>query len=201
MPASPVLVPYFMPPVSWFVLVAGHARVQLATHIAYPRQHYANRCYMKGPHRTEAFVVPVLGRGSRQALLQVQLSHAQPWPRQLARSIENVYRRAPYYEHYAPDLLALVQQPWQALLPLNMALIALLVRQLGLATALVGNTEKQPAGLLHWRPGQQPPGVQLQPYYQLFGNFVPDLSALDLLMNLGPQAPSYLRSCLRIKEA
>jgi WbqC-like protein family len=198
---SPILVPYFMPPVSWFVLAAGHDRVQLATHIPYPRQHYANRCYLKGPHSIEAFTLPVLRRGSGQALRQVQLSHAQPWPRQLARSIENVYRRAAFYEHYAPDLLALVQQPWQALLPLNIALIHLFIKQLGLAVVFEPNTEAQPAGLLHWRPGQQPAQVQLQPYYQLFGHFVPDLSVIDLIMNLGPQAPSYLRSSLRIKEA
>ena len=109
------------------------------------------------------------------------------WPRLHVTALESAYGRTPFYEFYAdrftPLLLGAVGR---RLVDLDADLENLCLRILGIEPLLASHTEPV--------SGMDFP-VAL-PYWQLRADrlgFIPDLSILDLIFNLGPEAPLHLK--------
>ena len=187
--AAVLLPPYFLPSVSWLAL-ALRPEARWATGGRFGHQSPLHRATVLTSAGPQLVSVPVLHRrdaGGQIAFTAAMLSPASPWARTLSRTLATAYRRAAYWPHYGPELQAILAEPPIHLAELNRRLMAWLLAPLGLPP--LSEAEAPPA--LHW-PAQQgaPPPAWFtpRPYFQCFGGFTADASALDLILNLGPSA-------------
>jgi hypothetical protein len=189
LPAAPLLLPFhFAPSVAWLAqALRTHAQggvVQLATGGLYRKQMGWNRAYLKGANKVELLSVPLVHAGLNTPWREVRISYATHWRLLHRRTIEAALRRSPFFDHFAPDVFAQLDKQYTFLLDLNRAVLDAWGKALGLRwhIAETGDawTENDPQ---QWQPGTHP----AVPYFQQFGEFVPNLSALDVLCNEGPR--------------
>lgn len=191
---------FYFPPVSWWAAAIIQPEIWLNGSQPYQKQQYTSRTLIRTPAGALALTVPVNQRSQRLPVMQKTISYAENWQRKHLRSIETYYRNAPYFEHFHPELQTLLSSSPQTLGELNHLSIQWLVKAFGwkgmihLDPAVTApdmprlhlNTQFDPQRKIY------PEGMTQQPYYQVFDGFVPDLSGIDLLLNLGPHARGHL---------
>lgn len=109
------------------------------------------------------------------------------WPRLHVTALESAYGRTPFYEFYADRFNPLLlEAPGRRLVDLDADLDALILRILGIEPSPAGDTGPLSGMEIAVAP----------PYWQLRADrlgFIPGLSILDLIFNLGPEAPLHLK--------
>lgn len=121
-----------------------------------------------------------------------RLSTHGSWWETIPAALESAYGRTPYFEFYAPDLLPLLSDPaaFGSVGHLNAAVDSFVRRALGLNDKQVSYS---------FDPSLHPvpvPGFEPAPYWQVRADrlgFIPGLSILDPLFNLGPETALLLR--------
>lgn len=116
-----------------------------------------------------------------------RLSTHGTWWETIPAALESAYGRTPFFEFYAPDLLPLLSDParFDSVGALNAAVDSFVRRALDLTDVDVSYSF-DPA----LRP-TEPAGFELAPYWQVRADrlgFIPGLSILDSIFNLGPEA-------------
>lgn len=128
------------------------------------------------------------GRKQRLPLSQLQIDYKHAWQRQHWGALYSAYGRAPYYEHYAPALKALIYEGYERLEDLNRAAILWLAKEMRLSVSFSEASSPEQVDLI--------PEFSLPAYHQVFEErwgFQANLSAIDLLMNEGPYSADFLR--------
>ena len=129
----------------------------------------------------------------------------QEWQTQHWRSIVSAYARAPFFEHYAPELEQLFRQNSRFLLDYTIPMLTLCLRWLELPLSLTPTetyNHSPEIGIKDERNMISPKKMYssrrfYQPieYPQVFGkDFAENLSIIDLIACEGPNARSVLRS-------
>ena len=198
------------PPISYFTLLYHHqsGRVGLEAAEHYIKQSYRNRCYILGPNGVQPLSIPVeLPEGTKTPITEVRLSTHNQWRSVWHQTLATDYGASPYYEYYIDELEALWSAPEDdSLWGLNLRLLQHLCLLLEIDTASLCPTETFTPLECHaadyrysLRPkqGTLPPAFVPQAYHQLdrpARGFVPELSILDLLFNMGPESPLILQA-------
>lgn len=187
-------------PVHWYIL-ARHCVCTIDVHEHYVKQTWRNRYEILGANGRQSLTIPVAGtRGLKVALKDIRLAKGS-WPRQHREALRSAYGRAPYYEYLSDDLDALFSKRFDFLTDFAMQshLVLQPFVQLAMPPISPGYIEK-PAGNMRDMRGQFDPAAQwpaLASYPQVFSDrftFQPNLSALDLVMNLGLRSDEYITS-------
>lgn len=198
------------PPISYFTLLYHHqsGRVGLEGAEHYIKQSYRNRCYILGPNGVQPLSIPVeLSQGTKTPITEVRLSTHGQWRSVWHQTLATAYGASPYYEYYIDELEAL----WSAseddsLWGLNLRLLLHLCPLLEIDPTCLCPTEDFTPLECHeadyrysLRPkqGTLPPAYLPQAYHQLdrpARGFIPELSILDLLFNMGPESPLILQA-------
>ncbi len=197
-----ILPVHYLPCISWFGVLSTYPAVALEHHEHYQKGSYRNRCHIAGPQGMQRLSVPLIkGKHQQQRITEVRISYEMAWYAQHWHAIRTAYGSAPYFIHYADAVHDLLYSRPQKLFDLNLAIVQWLHTTIGLSAEILLTTAygKGPMGETAinltdiWKPGH-PESVSR--YRQVFGDrhgFLPDLSILDLLMNLGPESEGYLR--------
>lgn len=191
---------YYFPPVSWCAAAVVQPEIWLDGSQPYQKQQYTSRTLIRTPDGALALTVPVNHRSQRLPVMQKTISYTENWPRKHLRSIETYYRNAPYFEHFFPELQALFTSTPQTLGELNHHSVQWLLKAFGWkgVTHLDTVISDPATSWIHLHPyfdpqrKKYPEWMPQPPYYQVFEGFLPDLSGLDLLLNLGPHARGHL---------
>lgn len=193
--------------------------------VQFDKHGWRNRNRIKSPTGPLWLTVPVKTSGCRgQRVADTEIVTSHPWVRKHIAAIAQNYAKSPYLDRYLPPLEALLKQPWQRLLDLDIAVVALMCEWLGLRRTILRSSQLGIGGdknerLLNicrhfgadcYLTGDAArnyldaglfaqAGVKLEwqdyvhPVYpQLHGDFMPYLSALDLVLNMGPASISIL---------
>ncbi len=135
--------------------------------------------------------------------MDVEVCRNENWQIKHLRAIASAYNKSPFYYHYQPHIEAFYNKPFPSLRALNHSSIELILKFLKVKTTLNYTTSweadpKEWIELRNFFPKTGSAGaLQLAPYLQVFSDrfdFYPDLSSLDLIFNLGPEALNYLYS-------
>ena len=206
----------YFPPVAWFALLArdmtlfpdrvSPSTVYLEAFENYQKQSYRNRCYILAGDGVQMLQVPVVHAES-MGITQVRVDYSTPWLVRTKRSLDAAYYTSAYYEYYRDELFERMEERPALLWDWNLSLIRFLLEKTGVACHLLPTSSfiaPAAAGpddfrtVIHpKRPDSVLSSLGLErPYFQVFADrfgFTPDLSALDLLFNEGPDSLLWLK--------
>ncbi len=191
--------------------------------VQFQKNGFQNRNRIKTPQGAQWITVPVL-HSFGQKINEVRIDNRNDWRRKHLQSFRANYAKAPYFEKYFPLLKEIYAREWGLLCELNIVLIELFARMMGIEVKLVRSSSLQKAGEKNellvsicksvgadtYISGMgagyldvslfQKNKIEVEytnfkspEYPQGHTPFLPNMSALDLLMNCGSQSGNILR--------
>lgn len=208
MPEALFPLAYFAP-ISYYVALVNYKSVLIEASENYQKQTYRNRQYIYGANGKLMLNIPVKHSqsGKRLTYKNSQIENEFSWQDLHFKSLEAAYRTSPYFEFYEADIEPLYKTEYSSLFDFNMACFKTTIELLGLELQfnLTQNYTRDYQDLADHRGLIIAKGQMLNTYknyYQVFDEkygFIPNLSILDLLFNLGPESISYLKSINQIQ--
>lgn len=204
----------YAPPVQYLAKIyASGGDVLLEAQESFVKQSYRSRALICGARGVEALSLPIeQGAGHSSPIKDVRLSGHGHWARQHREALRTAYGTSPFFEYYWDDVEAIYRRDYTYLWDLNWDMLHLLAWLIDLpckpcetADFLPPTAAASSPTLEDWRYGLRPkqPAADSAftpvPYYQPWAErlgFVPNLSGLDLLFNMGPESILVLRDCL-----
>lgn len=175
---------FYLPPISWFAAYRSGEQVVVDIDEMFRKQTLRNRCYIDSPNGKLALSIPIdksnFDDRGKCIMRDVMLSKQLNWQHQHWYAFESSYFNSPFFEYLQDDFRPFYEKEWKYLVDLNEALTSKCLELLELNTPTILPAAKAEAR---------------KTYYQVFQHkhgFIEDLSILDLLFNMGPEAPLYL---------
>lgn len=199
-------------PVQWYQKLNRHEHVLMEVHETFTKQTYRNRCLIATAQGVQALTVPISHPESAANHFQssifnvqcVRLSNHGHWQHQHWQAITSAYGDSPFLPYYEDDLRPFFfeTERWERLIDYNEAIREKMCELLDIHPHVEPTKEYVKSGDFAdyrdaIRPKQPPtdPDFKACPYYQVFSQrlgFLPNLSILDLLLNMGPESIYYL---------
>lgn len=195
--------PHYFGSIEYYVLLDDASEVCWEVEEHFLKQTYRNRTTILTASGPQNLVVPVRYR-NHMPVKEVKVDYSQRWIKDHWGAIYSAYGKAPYFEYYGPEFLALIEARPVYLVDLCRSIVTLCLKclQIDRSIDLTVRYEKTPdspirdlRGLIHpKKPYTQRSIYQSEAYFQNFGKeFVPNLSILDLLFSLGDESISVIR--------
>ncbi len=118
----------------YFEQIALADRFVFLDDVQYTRRDWRNRNRIRTGHGTIWLTVPVLARGLDLTINEVNIDYRRDWRSKHLKSIEQSYRKAPFFEEYFVEIRRVLEQHWEKISDLDMALIRLFAHKLGIET-------------------------------------------------------------------
>ncbi len=204
----------------WYQKLYRSSEVLIEACENFTKQTYRNRCLIATAQGVQALTVPVVhDNGSMRCL---RISDHGNWRHQHWQALTSAYGDSPFLEYYEDDLRPFFSDhQWELLFDYNEAIRRKMCELLDIhprvsftheyikpptcqPTAVAQDVSADSpvaAGLCDYREAICPkhpeadPCFAPRPYYQVFASrhgFLPNMSILDLLLNMGPEAIFYL---------
>ena len=147
------------------------------------KQTLRNRCYIDSPSGPLALIVPVVHPAPGALMRDVRISDHGEWRHQHWNALCSSYRQTPYFDYYEEDFRPFYEERrWTFIVDFNEELQQTVLSLTGL------NNERL-------RTAFETSARRETPYHQMFAQrhgFLPDLSIVDLLFNMGPESVFWL---------
>lgn len=205
-PALPLFSTAYLPPIAYIAALMHYESVAIEVCETYPKQTYRNRCTILTANGLLDLTIPVIRpNGNHTLLSDICISYAEPWNVRHWRAIESAYSASPYFLYYRDGIETILLRQTPHLIDLNTALTVHILKKLGITCTLSVSTDFiKPADSLpypdfrqYFTPKKPLNAKDFPSYNQVFSHkfpFYPNLTILDLLFNLGPEAKHYLSS-------
>ncbi len=193
----------YFPPVAYMATLMKYPEVQIEAKETFPKQTYRNRMEIMTASGIKALSVPVI-KNNHSRTEEVVIDYKERWNIIHLRTIEAAYAASPYYEYYKDDIESILTPHYSLLLELNEAILNWVLKRIKITTIFQSTTDFLPAATdncLDFRNRFTPKKPfctsDFKPYYQVFNDrqpFAANISVLDLMMNIGPEAKNYLEN-------
>ena len=188
-------------PIQWYQKLYRAERVLLERCETFQKQTYRNRCLIATTNGIQALTVPV--ERDAEQISSVHISDHGNWRHLHWNALKSAYGESPFFDYYQDDIRPFFEQRWDYLLDFNEAIREKMCELLDIEpTVCLTETFIAPEGLAEdfrsaIRPKHPEPDPDFMPkhYYQVYEQkhgFLPNLSILDLLFNMGPESVLYL---------
>ena len=166
----------------------------------FKRSSFRNRMILPGGNGLVSLTIPVVGgRSVKFPYKAVEIDYSSPWQRNHFRSLDTIYGNSPFYFQYRPSLKEIFDQKPQFLVVWNEICFDWIIKKMKInlqvhkqSNQFADNQEIMerkdfylPSN--HDKKGNHPPFKYPQLFEDKIG-FKPNVSILDLLFNLGPNA-------------
>jgi len=193
----------YLAPLSYYALLMKAGRAVIETRDNYQKQSYRNRCHIAGANGMLSLSIPVKKPdGVKCSMKDVRIADHGNWRHLHWNAILSAYNSSPYFRYYEEDLRPFFEKRFDFLLDFNEQLRQLICRLIGIETAVTFTDHY----IAHPTPGtgdfrelihpKRRSPFRTPPYYQVFADkqdFIPDLSIVDLLFNMGNESRLILR--------
>ena len=195
----------YFPPVQWMQKLHRYSRVIVERNDNFCKQTYRNRCIIATANGVQALTVPIEKYdGAKCPMRDIRISDHGEWRHLHWNAIVSAYGESPFFDYYADDLRPFFERKWEFLFDFNMEIATKLCELLDvrpnirLSDSYVDAAE---ANADDFRDAIRPkhplpdPQFEPRPYYQVHAlrqGFLPNVSAVDLLFNEGPEGIFWL---------
>lgn len=192
---------FYAAPIAYYAsLLRQPNQPMLEVHEHFTKQTYRNRMHIYSAHGLQKLTVPVEKNASKTALKDLRISYAEKWHLLHWRALQSSYQSSPYFEFYSYLFEPLYAHPAEFLLDQNLAIHHAIEKCLEVSIPFIQSTSYISQYPNDYRTvfstkNQNAMDRGWKPYQQVFSydtRFLPNLSILDALFNLGPETRSYL---------
>ncbi len=186
---------HYLPQIKYIQALLGSEKTSFEMLEHFQRQTYRNRCEIYTADGIHKLVVPILhGKGlERKTMGDVRIAYHDNWQIQHQRTIKSAYQSSSYYEFFETEFVKLFDKKYEFLYELNLASIEMIFGFLKKPFQYDQTKEyfRNPDDAIDLRESYTANDHTLPfEYYQVFNSrkgFIGNLSAIDLLFNMGPQ--------------
>jgi hypothetical protein len=190
----------YLAPIQYYSKLANFP-VCIEQHCNYVKQTYRNRCIIASANGIMPLTIPVDKDGKEKCLTRdIRISTHEDWQTLHWRAIVSAYNSTPFFEYYEDDLRPFYEKRWDYLFDFNNEIQQKIIELLDIDVNISFTEEYKTdfsGGEIDFREAIHPkknledPNFKLVPYYQVFEHkfgFLPNLSIIDLLFNMGNEA-------------
>ena len=198
---SALLQTTYFGPIQWYQKLYRYDRCLIEQCDSYQKQTYRNRCVIATANGTQALTVPVEVSGEKCLVRDVRISDHNNWRRVHWNALQSAYSESPFFEYYSDDIRPFYEKRYDYLVDFNEAIRQKICELIDIHPEVAYTTDyiKQYADdyreIIHAKHPQADSDFEPRPYWQVFRNkhgFLPNLSILDLLFNMGPESVFFL---------
>jgi hypothetical protein len=191
----------YLPPLEYMSVISGADEILIEKEETYLKQSYRNRCYILSAHGPQLLTVPVyLGSLHKTNIKDIRIDYSKRWQQVHLGAMTASYNSSPFFEFYFDTFEKIISTGHEFLLELNMAAAEAVLQILKIKTIINYTESFEPAEgkPLDFRYSISPKKETYyisKRYLQVFDTgkgFVPNLSIVDLIFNMGPEAVKYL---------
>lgn len=202
----------YFPPIEYFVKLRSSDHVFLEVCENYLKQTYRNRCSILSANGSMPLTIPVESQGGQKCPIRdIQISDHGNWRHLHWNALVSAYKSSPFFEYYEDDIRPFFEKKYKFLFDFNEEIRVFLCGLLDIDNSKVCHTSEFVLPLngvenidfrytispkMNWREFDT--DFIAVPYYQVFDNkfgFIPNLSIVDLLFNMGNESLIVLDKC------
>ena len=197
----------YLAPVEYYAKLLAYDHVLVEQYDHYVKQTYRNRCTIAAPDGPLALTVPTVKPDTPKCSTRdIRISDHGNWRHLHWNALESAYNHTPFFEYYKDEFRPFYEHRYEFLMDFNEALCRLVCSLIDLSPRMERTSayEAAPARADDFRERIHPkkdfrtedPLFHPLPYYQVFQSrlgFLPNLSIVDLLFNMGPESLLVLR--------
>ncbi|MDF9830506.1 hypothetical protein M2133_001860 [Parabacteroides sp. PF5-6] len=196
----------YLGPVQQYVKLYHYPEVYIETAENYIKQTYRNRCTIAGANGVLPLTVPIIKPDTPKCLTKdIRISDHGNWRHLHWNALVSAYGLSPFFEYYEEDFAPFYQKKYEFLFDFNEELRTLICELLDIQPTIHYTDHYESQLPNDFRESIRPrhPGDDASfrplPYYQVFRErhgFLPNLSIVDLLFNMGPESLLVLRDAV-----
>lgn len=197
---SQILTTTYFGPVQWYQRLYRSEHVWIERWESFQKQTLRNRCLIATSNGVQALTVPVEHTAGSCLIKDIRISDHGNWRHLHWNALRSAYGKSPFFDYYEDDLRPFYEDThlgrWSYLFDFNEAIREKMCELIDIqpvvsyTDAFVSNDATDSVVV----PAEEQSG-SFRPYYQVWREkhgFLPNLSILDLLFNMGPESVLYL---------
>ena len=184
--------PLYLAPIPLYVRLFASDSMLIEGESPFVKQTFRNRAMIATENGTQALTIPIQHNG-RQAMRDVRISEHGNWRHLHWNAIVSAYRKSPFFDYYADDFAHFYEEKDGFLMDFNIRLHNTVCELLTLERPTIVTENAANADIMDCRALAEPKEIENargEEYYQVFSQrngFIPNLSIVDLLFNMGPE--------------
>ena len=188
----------YLGPVQYYSKLISFDEIHIEAEENYPKQTYRNRCLIAAANGVQALTVPIEKLATLKAPTRdIRISNHGNWRHHHWNALVSAYNMSPFFEYFADDFRLYYEKKYIFLIDFNNDLQCTICNLLDISPEInytgkyESSVENDFRNVIDPRHPQPDKTFTPRPYYQVFRGkhgFIPNLSIVDLLFNMGPES-------------
>jgi len=193
---NPLLPIAYLAPIKYYAILLQTKNCSIEQHENFIKQSIRNRCEIYGANGKLRLTIPKERKGSSKTIIsEINISYKDDWQKIHWNAIKSAYNSSPFFEYYSTEFEVFYKEKEYNLFLFNSKLQKLILDLLEEENNSTTTVEYVHNGnftdLRNHDFILEDPDEYNQVFMEKHG-FIPNLSILDLLFNLGPESLDYL---------